>query len=402
MNEDEASFDLLSAGAGPAGCTTALYFGQRGYRVAVLEAEADLPIDLRGSTLHPPSLDLLESLGVTQRILPLGLVSPIYQHRDRRSGAIASFDLSLLAGETRHPYRLQCEQFKLTRVVCEMLKQLPNVDVLFAHSVTGVTQDSKGVTATVKTAGGTQQLRARYLLGSDGASSVVRKSIGVEFEGFTYPERFLVVSTPFDFAAVFPQLANVNYISDPDEWCVLLKTVTLWRVLVPTRPEQDDEFLLSEENVQDRLQHLYRRPVAYEIGHRTLYRVHQRVASTYRVGKVVLAGDAAHINNPLGGMGMNGGLHDAFNLCEKLLAVFEGRAGDDYLDLYDRQRRTVAQQFVQEQSIRNKELMEAKDPDLQRKRQAELMHVANDPVLAKKFLLKSSMIQSLRDSAAIQ
>ena len=401
MNEDEPPVDLLIAGAGPAGCTAALFFGQRGYRVAVLEAEADLPIDLRGSTLHPPSLDLLESLGVTQRILPLGLVSPIYQHRDRRSGAIASFDLSLLAGETRHPYRLQCEQYKLTRVVCEMLKQLPNVDVLFSHSVTAVTQDSKAVSATVKTASGIKQLHARYLLGADGASSVVRKSIGVEFEGFTYPERFLVVSTPFDFAGVFPQLANVNYISDPDEWCVLLKTVTLWRVLVPTRPEQDDEFLLSEENVQDRLQHLYRRPVAYEIGHRTLYRVHQRVASTYRVGKVVLAGDAAHINNPLGGMGMNGGLHDAFNLCEKLLAVFEGRAGDDYLDLYDRQRRTVAQQFVQEQSIRNKQLMEAKDPDLQRKRQAELMHVANDPVLAKKFLLKSSMIQSLRDSAAI-
>ncbi len=394
--------DVLIAGAGPTGCTVALYFAQRGYRVTLLESEADLPVDLRASTFHPPSLDLLEPLGVTARILPIGLVSPKYQYRDRRSGAIAEFDLGMLAGETRHPYRLQCEQFKMTRVVCSMLADLPSASVHFSHRVTGVSQELEAVAAAVDTPDGPREFRGRYLVGADGANSIVRRTLGIAFDGFTYPERFLVISTPFDFREAFPNLANVNYVSDPDEWCVILKTVTLWRVLFPTDPAADDATLLSDAFIEARLQHLHARPESYEIGHRTLYRVHQRVAGTYRVGRIALAGDAAHINNPLGGMGMNGGLHDAFNLAEKLLAIFEGRADDSLLDLYDRQRRTVAQAFVQEHTIRNKRLMEARDPEVQRARQEEFMVTATDPVLARQFLMKTSMIDSLRASAAIQ
>jgi 3-(3-hydroxy-phenyl)propionate hydroxylase len=396
------SFDVLIAGAGPAGCTVALVLARRGYRVCLFEAEPSLPMDLRASTFHPPSLDLLEDIGVTERILPLGLVSPTYQYRDRRTGDIAEFDLALLAGETRHPYRLQCEQFKMTGIACELLRGNANADVRFAHRVVGVEQAVAGVTVEAETPEGTSAFRGRYLVGCDGAGSAVRRAVGIPFEGFTWPERFLVLSTPFDFAQAFPRLSNVNYVSDPEEWCVLLRTQTLWRVLFPTPPDADEATLLSEAYVQDRLHHLHARLEPYVIGHRTLYRVHQRVAETYRRGRVLLAGDAAHINNPLGGMGMNGGLHDAFNLCEKLLAVLEGRAGEEALDLYDRQRRTIAQAFVQEHTIRNKALLEAKDPELQRRRQAEFKRTAADPVLAKQFLLKTSMIQSLRDSAQIQ
>lgn len=402
MNTPTPISDVLIAGAGPSGCTVALFFAQRGYRVTLLEAQPTLPIDLRASTFHPPSLDMLDALGVTERIVPLGLISPTYQYRDRRTGNIAEFDLSLLSDETRHPYRLQCEQFKMTQVVCDMLRDYPNAQVLFSHRVTGVEQDANGGTLFVDTPNGPQSFRGRYIVAADGASSAVRRGLDVAYDGFTYPERFLVVSTPFDFSAVFDRLAYVNYVSDPDEWCVILKTLTLWRVLFPTDPEASEEFLLSDANVQGRLHHLFDKPGDYEVGHRTLYRVHQRVASSYRHGRVLLAGDAAHINNPLGGMGMNGGLHDAFNLCDKLLAIFEGRGGEELLDVYDRQRRTIAQKFVQEHTIKNKELMEAKDPELQRKRQAEFMHTASDPVLAKQFLLKTSMIQSLRESLAIR
>lgn len=398
----ENSADILIAGAGPAGCTVALFFAQRGYSVVLFEAEARLPIDLRASTFHPPSLDMLDAIGVTERILPLGLVSPTYQYRDRRSGAIAQFDLALLDGETRHPYRLQCEQYKMTQVACEMLRAYGNARVLFSHRVTGIEQDGGGATVMVDAPAGPARFTGKYVIGADGASSAVRRSIGIAFDGFTYPERFLVVSTPFDFATVFDRLANVNYVSDPEEWCVILKTLTLWRVLFPTNPAASEELLLSDDYIQQRLHHLYDKRGDYELGHRTLYRVHQRVASSYRKGRVLLAGDAAHVNNPLGGMGMNGGLHDAFNLCEKLLAILEGRGTDELLDVYDRQRRTVAQAFVQEHTIRNKELMEATDPQLQQKRQAEFMQTAADPVLAKQFMLKTSMIQSLRESNRIQ
>lgn len=402
MNTPTTTSDVLIAGAGPSGCTVALYFAQRGYRVTMLEAQATLPLDLRASTFHPPSLDMLEALGVTERIVPLGLISPTYQYRDRRTGSIAEFDLGLLSDETRHPYRLQCEQYKMTQVVCDMLRDYPNAEVLFSHRVTGVEQDAEGGTLFVDTPDGPKTFRGRYIVAADGAGSAVRRGLDVEFGGFTYPERFLVVSTPFDFSAVFDRLSFVNYISDPDEWCVILKTVTLWRVLFPTDPDANEEYLLSDANVQERLHHLFDKPGDYEVGHRTLYRVHQRVATNYRHGRVLLAGDAAHINNPLGGMGMNGGLHDAFNLSEKLLAIFEGRGGDELLDQYDRQRRTIAQKFVQEHTIKNKELMESKDPELQRKRQAEFMQTASDPVLAKQFLLKTSMIQSLRESLTIR
>jgi len=224
----------------------------------------------------------------------------------------------------------------------------------------------------------------------------------VSFEGFTYPERFLVVSTPYDFNEAIPGLSYVNYVADPQEWCVVLRTPTLWRVLFPTEPEGRDEELLSDSFINARLAHLTSRSGPFDIHHRTLYRVHQRVAAQWRVGRVALVGDACHVNNPLGGMGMNGGLHDAFSLAAKLHAILSGQGDDALLDPYERQRRGICLKFIQEHTINNKKLMEEKDPLLQSKRQAHFMEMAADPVQAREFLLRTSMIQSLRDAAAIQ
>jgi 3-(3-hydroxy-phenyl)propionate hydroxylase len=399
----DSTHPVLIAGAGPAGCAAALYLARRGVPVIVFEGEAQLPLDLRASTFHPPTLDMLDELGVTERLIPQGLIAGTYQYRDRRTGEAAIFDLGMLADVTRHPFRLQCEQFKMTQVVVDMLAAFPHVQVLFNHRVEQVEQDAAGVTVHAETPeDGFRTYRGSYLIGADGANSRVRKSLAVNFEGFTYPERFLVVSTPFEFADAFPDLSYVNYVSDPEEWCVLLRTPTLWRVLVPTHSESRDADLLSDSFIQDRLHRLVDKPGDFEIGHRTLYRVHQRVAARWRVGRVMLVGDACHINNPLGGMGMNGGLHDTFNLVEKLYAILAGTGDDALLDLYERQRRTICVQFVQDHTIRNKKLMEEKDPDLQKRRQAEFMATAAAPALARSFLLRTSMIQSLRDAAAIQ
>lgn len=402
MPQDEHR-TVIVAGAGPVGCAAALFLSRRGIDTLILEREADLPEDLRASTFHPVTLDMLDELDLTPELMRRGLICQTFQYRDRRTGEYALFDLSLLADETRHPFRLQVEQYKMTRIVRDRLNSMELGEMRFRHRVESARDDGERVSVEVSTPDGPRTLTCDYLIGSEGAGSNVRKSNDIDFEGFTYPERFLVASTDFDFAMVFPGLSMVNYVSDPDEWCVMLKTPTLWRVLVPTDPDADEQELLSDDFVQARLQHLVRRPEDYFIGHRTLYRVHQRVAETYRKGRILLAGDAAHINNPLGGMGMNGGLHDAINLAEKLAAVIlEGADPDAALDHYDRQRRQICLQFVQKHTIQNKKLMEAKEEDVQAERQAHFMRVAGNPELAKEFMMDASMINAVRDSYAIQ
>jgi len=119
--------------------------------------------------------------------------------------------------------------------------------------------------------------------------------------------------------------------------------------------------------------------------------------------RVLIAGDAAHVNNPLGGMGMNGGVHDAINLSEKLVKIIkDGADRDEMLDLYNRQRRGICTSFIQKHTKKNKELMESTDPDIQRKRQERFMRMSSDPVLAKEFVMETSMINCLRESYEIR
>ncbi len=392
---------VIIAGAGPVGCTLALYLARNDIPVILLEAEAELPEDLRASTWHPPTLDMLDELEITEDLIATGLIVPNYQYRDRRTGEYADFDLSVLGDATKHHYRLQAEQFRLTRIVVPILDKMSNAEVRFEHKVDGVTQTDDAVFVDVETPDGRETLRGSVVFGGDGANSAVRRKASIEFEGFTYPEKFLVASTPYPLQDHFPGLAWVNYVADPDEWCVLLRCNNLWRCLFPTKPGDTNEKLLSDEYIQERLHFLADIDGDFEIGHRTLYNVHQRVATQYRIGRVLLGGDAAHVNNPLGGMGMNGGIHDAINLGEKLVMISKGEANDDILDLYDRQRRIICKKFVQAQTIANKKALEEKDPEAQRKAQEHHMKTAADPALAKQFLMRSSMIDSVRESYEI-
>jgi 3-(3-hydroxy-phenyl)propionate hydroxylase len=384
----------------------ALYLAQRDIRVVLLEKESELPVDLRASTFHPPSLEMIADLGfgVIEEMLERGLKAGRYQYRDRRSQEVASFDMSLIADSTPYPFRLQLEQYEFTRIVNDKLSTLPAADVRFASEVVGFTETDDHVDVEVMTASGKELVAAQFLVSTEGARSQVRKLAGIDYLGFTYDEKFLVVSTDFPFEEVFEDLSWVNYVSDPEEWCVILRTEKIWRVLFPTTPEivDDEETLLSDEFIQQRLQHLWNKEGDYHIGHRTLYNVNQRVAETYYKGRVVLAGDACHINNPLGGMGMNGGLHDGNNLAAKLVKII--REGADYLEAfeqYNRQRRDLAVRFVQEHTIANKKLMEASDRETQVARQQMLMATAADPVKAKDFLLERAMINCVRDSEAV-
>lgn len=392
---------IIIVGAGPVGLTAALALSRRGIPSVLLAAESELVMELRGSTFHPPTLDLLDEFDMVPRMIEVGLKAPTWQFRDRETGPVATFDLALLANDTNHPYRVQCEQWKLMRFLEAELRKLPGTDIRFGHEATSVRQNDDGVTITVATASGPVEISGRYVIAADGARSTVRRSLGVEFEGFTYAELFLIASTDFPFEKTLTDIAYVNYIADPFEWLVLLRVPGLWRVLVPAPENSDREKLLSDDNMQAMLQRVVPRPEPYAIAHRSIYHVHQRVAKNFRHGRVLLAGDAAHVNNPLGGMGMNGGIQDAFNLADKLKAIWDG-ADDRLLDRYDRQRRTVAVEAVQQQTHRNQQIISERDPETRKKSLDAMRKVASDKISARDYMLRSSMIASMRRAAEIE
>ncbi|WP_338615677.1 FAD-dependent monooxygenase [Pigmentiphaga sp. CHJ604] len=392
---------VLVAGAGPVGLVSAMVLADAGIEVELFERNASVMEDLRASTFHPPTLDMLDRYGIADPLVEAGLKARYTQQRDRRKGLIAEFDLARLAGSTKYPFRLQCEQWKLNDELVKKLASYPNARVRFGCAVESVQQDEGGVTVQLRTADGIETARGDFLIGADGAWSAVRNSVGIEFEGYTYPERFLVVSTQFPFEQHFENLSLVNYISDPEEWCVLLKVPSLWRVLFPTPEHESDERVLSDAVIERRLQGLLPQPRPYQIVHRTLYKVHQRVAAQFRKGRVLLAGDSAHINNPLGGMGMNGGVHDAFNLTGKLIEVLAGRAPIELLDLYERQRRTVAIEYINANTARNKKMIEERDEAVRSRIHDELRATATDPVASLDYIRKTSMFDALDRAAEI-
>jgi 3-(3-hydroxy-phenyl)propionate hydroxylase len=311
----------------------------------------------------------------------------------------------VLADLTRFPMRLQCEQFKITRVIVAMLAAYPHAEVRLGVDVTGLENDPDGggVTATLRDRAGHETTEhAAFAIGCDGASSTVRKLMGIEFVGFTWPEKFLSIGSPLDYTAYLPGLSNVSYISDPDEWCALVRVVGSWRIVFPTDPASDDDDVLAESNIERLMRKFLPIRGAFEIFHRSIYRVHQRVAKTFNLGRVVIAGDAAHLNNPLGGMGMNSGIHDAFNACEKIARIlFEGTDVAAELDHYTRQRHLVAVEYVQASSIRNKKLLEERDPAVRRERFDELRAIAGDPVQAREYLRRSTLYESLERANAV-
>jgi 3-(3-hydroxy-phenyl)propionate hydroxylase len=390
---------VVVAGAGPVGAVAAMYLAMNGIEVVLAEAGVDCAQDLRASTFHPPTLEMLDQLNVTDYLMGKGLKSAVYHWRDRKSGEIFPFDFGELAGDTRYPFRLQCEQYYLSRRLAERLAEEPNAKVLFNHRLVWLQQDDHGVDVALENPTELVRLRADYLIGADGASSIVRKWLGVEFDGFTYPERFLCLSTEQEIRDEIPDLALVNYVSDADEWMVLLKVPSVWRVLVPANEESPEE-LLSDAKKNRVFSGFLKDGESVRTQHRTIYRVHQRVAKSFRENRVLLAGDAAHLNNPLGGFGMNSGVHDAFNLCERLVDVIKG--GDEgLLDQYDRQRRTMTHAFTQQQTIENMELMRGGQGEAHERRRTKMQALLTDDAARRRYLLRQSMIASLQEAAAI-
>ena len=399
---------VVVVGAGPVGAVCAFGLWRRGVPVVVIEAEPGPVKDQRAASTQPPTLEILAELGLYEPCLARGLVSPVFRYFDRITGArVTEFDCAHLAPDTPFPFVLQHEQFKLVDTILKQVAGADGFSTRFSTRLIDVQQGAVEVVLSLETPEGPETLRCSYVVGCDGGRSTVRKLADIAFEGFTYPEKFIKIGTLFDFLSIGKDYCFRNYFSDPDEWCNLFKVkgdgepTGIWRAIFPSRIGETDEEALSEAGMRGRLTKFFPGNADWEIAYSAIYAVNQRVAETFRKGRVLLAGDAAHVNNPIGGMGMNGGIHDAANLYTRLAKVWRGEADDAELDTYSRQRRKAQLDFVQQQTIRNKKELEERDPAARRKHLDELKRVGDTPELARAYLRRATLIDSVEAAAQV-
>lgn len=385
---------VIIVGAGPVGLTLAWQLSGKGISVKVFEAEDKIPDELRASTFHPPTLDMFDASGITSELIASGRITPEWQIRQHETGERAEFDLSVISDHTAHPFRLQCRQARL----CDaLMRRLPDGTVAFGVEVQSAGQDQDGAWVDIDG----ERMAADYVVGCDGAHSAVREALDTNLEGKTYPDSTVLATTTFPFEDYLEGLSGVNYIWFGGGTYSLLRLPELWRLSLHPDGKESPEQALSDDSIRAKSLEIVPEADSLGIVEKRIYRVHQRIVSHYFKGRLILAGDAAHLNSPKGGMGMNGGVHDAFNLSEKLEKVLQGTPSQEAFDLYQRQRRPIAADEILAQADANHQRMNTKDPARRKEYLSELQKIAADKDAACNFLLKSSMIAGLNKSMAI-
>jgi len=347
--------DVLVVGGGPTGFITALGLAQAGVSVRLIEAEDAIIASPRAAVYHWSVLDGLEALGIREEAEQLGFCKQDYAWILRERGEQIRYDLSILEGETAFPYNIHLGQDRLADIALRRLQDMPHATISFGTRFVALDQDGEGVTATVDGPEGREKIRARWLIGADGAGSGVRRALGLDFEGMTWAERFVATNVHHDFEGGGYALSTM--VVDARRGAVIVKIGSegLWRCTYMEDAE------LPEESVLARLPEAYADLLTgagdYRLERAAPYRMHQRCAPRFRVGRVLLAGDAAHVTNPTGGLGLTTGLFDAFALHGALSAVVLDRADEDLLDRYARERRHVFLHRTSPQATANKMLV---------------------------------------------
>ena len=392
---------VLIVGAGPIGLVAGYWLARKGISVHVVEKSPTVPADLRASTWHPATMDMLEEYDVTKVILQNGQITPSWQFRYRDQPERVTFRLEVLKGETKHPYRVQCEQFHVVRHLSAELPKLDNATLWFGAEATGFKQHDDHVELMVNHHGEKKTLRGKFLIGADGGRSIVREGLGLGFYGKTYESVTLVAVTDFPFQDHFEELSGVAYFWVPGGQFSLLRVPDRWRSGLSPKPGQTVDDALTDESVEAHFQRIVPRKEKYKILAKGAYRTHMRVTESFNVDRCFLAGDAAHLNSPNGGLGMNSGVHDAVNLVDKIIQVWHGSGDMSLFDLYTRQRRAIAIDYVHKVSDVNQARTRETDPEKRKLIMEELRQLAEDPVAAKKYLMKTSMIDAVRQAAEI-
>lgn len=396
----DASAPVMIAGAGPVGLCLALALARAGLPVAVFEAEDALQTGLRGAAYHPPTLELFHAWGILDEARRRGLEVRQLRYWERATReCVASFDYALIAADTPFPFRLHCMQSELCRIARAALAELPHASVHLGHRLVDFMDRGTHVDAVFATRDGPRTISGAYLCGADGARSATRKRLGVAFEGVSYEDRFLVINGEFDLDGVLPGMAPVNYVFDPDEWVIVLRLPGFIRVVFRVDEHEDDAAVAADAAITARLARFFGRRVVHARRECTIYRVHERLASEFRVGRTVLLGDAAHVNNPTGGMGLNSGILDAAALAGALARAHAGASADAELDAFARLRRSAAQRGVLRRAAENYRQMAARAASERATRDHAIRRAALDPSLAREHLLRFSMIDVAPRSA---
>lgn len=399
---------VIIVGGGPIGALTGLRLARHGIPVTVLD-KLDKPAeDHRAATLQPSTLDLFDPMGLTPELIRQGLKSVLFQWRDRETHeVVAEFDYGYLKDDTAYPFVVQIEQHKTVNVALAAAAKEPLFKMIRPIDVTEVSQGPDWVEARATREDGTVEVhRGRWLVGADGGRSIVRKAMDVTFDGFTWPERFNIVTTTRDLEAAMGFRLR-NYCAHPERWVSLMKVPGenfegLWRCVFPAKNEESDEEVMSDAWIAARFAECLAPAGKCDIIHRNMYNVHQRVAGAFYEGRFLLAGDSAHVNNPIGGMGMNSGFQDGINLADKVAEIWKGADPVPLLARYDRQRRQTAIEYVQAQSIANKRTLEESDPKVRATNLENLRRMAANPDQHRDFVLRSSLIAMYRKAETIE
>ena len=393
--------NVIVAGAGPVGLITAVQLVKQGIPVTVLEAERTVCQDFRAPAFHSTSLDIFEKLGFLNEVEKIGLKVPTMIFSDIALNETIELPFSILKerGLTNHPYDLTIGQQALTNIIYKHLKGYSNCEVLFEHRVESVSQNSDSATVVCQTPEGEKTLSASWLIGADGARSRVRKSLDIPFDGFTWEDRFLLIHTRVDLTQ---KLGTVNFMANGPDWRLVMKIPYglgedewVTRCVSSVPPGMPDEEATDPERLESIMQDLWKRDDPYKIVNTAIYAVNQRVAQRWRNGRILLTGDAAHLNSPLGGMGLNSGIHDGTNLAEKLGMVILGESNQDILDLYEYQRRQTTIDYIQKNTIENKKSQEESDMKKRAARIRFLRSLESDEEELLKFMSRWMMYDSL-------
>lgn len=384
--------NITIVGAGPVGLTLAVCLVKKGIQVTVLEKEKSLTKIPKASTIHPASLKIYDELGLLDEIKKHGLIAERFQYWNRKNNEIiAQFDLSLLKDETDYPYRIQCEQHHLTSICYEYLKDSNLATIKFGHEVTGVHHYEGFVEYEVIVNGEFKTEQCDYLVACDGASSPVRKSLNISFDGFTYEDPYQLIVMDYDLSKTYENLAPVSYFFDLDEWVAVIQSVGgLWKILIPYRNETEDH----EEYIYRRAENFTKQKEPFNIVHHAKYRAHQRVAETFVKGRVILIGDAAHINTPLGGMGMNSGIHDAYYLAEVFNDHLNRSEIDSELAEFNRKRQYIIKEFVQKHTTENASRASQASNDITRIN--ELRNTVKNREASLEYMRKTTMLYGMK------